>query len=263
MDIDIVRADPAGNITIFVLSPVEGREARAALSRTLLADPALGAEQAGFVLPPSATNPRWRLEMMGGEFCGNAARSFGLFAARSAALAGKHQIPIEISGMRGPLLTRIDTEASAAWVEMPPPIAEEIVEIKGRRFPLYVFEGISHVIAEDIECDEAIVHLLAQERDCDALGVMFYDSRKRFMRPVVWVRGTGTTVFESSCGSGTAAFGAWEMRNMQNGRGKIAVAQGGGVIEAELEKKDGHTLSLSIGGKVGLGEAFRYALPVV
>jgi diaminopimelate epimerase len=194
--------------------------------------------------------------MMGGEFCGNAARSFGLFAARCAALAGKHRIPIEISGVKGPLMTHIDTGTSAAWVEIPPPVAEETVEIKGRRFPLYVFEGISHVIAEDIECDEALVHSLARECDCGALGVMFYDSGKRFMRPVVWVRETGTTVFESSCGSGTAALGVWETRNVRDGRKKIVLAQPGGLIETELEKKDGRVMGLSIGGKVGLGEPF-------
>ena len=73
MELEIVRADPAGNITVFVLSPVEDRDERAAAVSALMADPALKAEQVGFVLQPLNVADPWRLEMMGGEFCGNAA----------------------------------------------------------------------------------------------------------------------------------------------------------------------------------------------
>ena len=141
---------------------------------------------------------------------------------------------------------------------MPPPIAEASIENNGRKFPLYVFEGISHVIAENMEPDEKLIPaLLARFSEIPAaLGVMFYDAERRFMRPLVWVRASGTTVAESSCGSGTAAFGAWALRDRHDGTEKIELAQPGGVIAVEVEKSESRIRRLSIGGQVSLGKPF-------
>ena len=268
MELEIVRADPAGNITIFMLSPVTGPEARAAAVKALLADPALQAEQVGFVLPPSGAGGLWRLEMMGGEFCGNAARSFGLLIARETGLAGVHTLMIEISGMARPLPVRVDTAAGTAEVALPGPRAEITLAYQGRCFPAYVFEGITHVIAEDTEADAKLLPpLLDAINKCrlmdaghrpEALGVMFYDTRSRFMRPLVWVRASGTTFFESSCGSGSAALGAWRLRLLRDGREQFDLAQPGGVIRVSIEKQDGAVRHISIGGKVVLDEPRRF-----
>ena len=87
MKLELVMADPAGNRTALVLSPVPP-EGRGPLAARLMALPELHAEQVGFVLPPSAGG-LFRLEMMGGEFCGNAARSFGLYLAGSQGRSGE------------------------------------------------------------------------------------------------------------------------------------------------------------------------------
>jgi diaminopimelate epimerase len=279
MDIEIVRADPAGNITIFVLSPVEGRERRAAVANALLAEPSLQAEQAGFVIPPAAVSgslAHWRLEMMGGELCGNAARSFGLYVAGRLGLSGRHTVSIEISGMARPLPIQVDTSAETAEVELPGPLAETSIELEGQRLPVYVFEGITHVIACDVEPDEVLVRSLVRcfsrqessgflcksipEAPPAALGVMFYDSRKNFMRPAVWVAATQSLVWESSCGSGSAAIGAWALRDVQDGEKTIALAQSGGVIQVRAVKREGRIQRVSIGGKVSIGKARRIAL---
>ena len=261
MEYEIVRADPAGNITVFVLNPPEGAAERAEAVRALLADPALKAEQVGFAIAPRAGG-LWRLEMMGGEFCGNAARSFGLLAARQSGICGRHTLMIETSGMAKPLAVHIDTEAQTAEAEIPPPLAETFVEWEGRRFPAYIFEGISHIIAENVEANEAFARLLIGSLDkchitgggqADAAGVMFYDSKKCFMRPVVWVRAAGTFIFESSCGSGSAALGLWAARNTADTETSFAIAQPGGLIETNLVKQAGKITRLSIGGKVTLG----------
>lgn len=79
MDLEIMMADPAGNRTAIVRTPVPG-ELRARTAAKILAVSSLRAEQVGF-----ETRPRMggagRLEMMGGEFCGNAARSYGYLLA--------------------------------------------------------------------------------------------------------------------------------------------------------------------------------------
>ena len=73
MRIKVRVADPAGNITIFVTTPV-AREKYPSISRQILARKELKGEQVGFI--ERKDQGGFRMEMMGGEFCGNASRSF-------------------------------------------------------------------------------------------------------------------------------------------------------------------------------------------
>jgi diaminopimelate epimerase len=283
----IVSADPAGNITIFVLDPVESGEDRTALAKALLEDPSLRAEQVGFVTPPpgggspdSRPEGHWRLEMMGGEFCGNAARSFGLYAAREMGLSGPQTVTIEISGSKEPLPVRVDAGAGRAEVRIPGPLAVEALEFEGRRLPVYVFEGITHLIFPDpdsVPSRELVFTLRDRWRALrglspedarypeearrlpEAFGVMFWDTGKSFMRPAVYVEATASLVFESSCGSGTAALAAWLTRDLRDGEICRGIAQPGGIIEARIVRENGTIRNISMGGAVGLS-AVRLAL---
>ena len=76
MELNILRADPAGNITVFVLDPVEKAQ-RAAIAEKIMAIPALKAEQVGYACT-AEDNVDGHMEMMGGEFCGNATRAYGI-----------------------------------------------------------------------------------------------------------------------------------------------------------------------------------------
>ncbi|MDR2247280.1 MAG: hypothetical protein LBE17_11535, partial [Treponema sp.] len=179
MKYDLLIADPAKNITVFVLNPVPA-EARAALSAAILSDPALGAEQAAFVIPPGGEGNRyWRLEMMGGEFCGNAARSFGLYAAGKMGLRGGHTVVIESSGGADPVPVRVDTETGRAEAEIPGPRLITALNFGGRSLPVCVFEGITHALAPDLEPGRESFFAIkaAFERNAPALpgafGVMF------------------------------------------------------------------------------------------
>ena len=60
-------ADPAGNITVFVTTPVE-REKYPAIARQLLAREELKGEQVGFI--EKTDKGDFRIVMMLGEFCG-------------------------------------------------------------------------------------------------------------------------------------------------------------------------------------------------
>jgi diaminopimelate epimerase len=264
MEHEIVIADPAGNITAFVLDCVENPEDRALLSRALLADPLLKVEQAGFVSPPQRGGGLWRLEMMGGEFCGNAARSFGLFAAREQGLKGRVSIPVSVSGAEMPVTVNVDVESGWAEAEIPGPLALESLEYSGARLPVVVFEGITHLIAPDFTPSEAaakeIITILEKKynpllpggRLPAAIGVLFHDTDSLFTTPAVYVRATDTLVFESSCGSGSAALGVWESRNLPDGEARLPVVQPGGVIEVRIRKEESRVASLHIGGMVTL-----------
>jgi diaminopimelate epimerase len=262
MTYEIAVADPAKNITILVLTPVENREEAA---RQLLAEASLKAEQVGFVMPPRSPQGLWRLEMMGGEFCGNAARSFGLFVARKTGLSGKAEVIIEISGMKEPLSARVHVEEGTAEVRIPKPLSKDILYFQGQPAPIYCFNGIVHVIAPDIPPDKknffAIKRLIEQKNyPPQALGVMFYDQAKGFMIPGVYVYATDSLIFESSCGSGSAALGIWLHENLYEGTAYANIAQPGGTIEVAVTKRNGGVCTVSIGGAVALGKPYTLSI---
>jgi diaminopimelate epimerase len=126
--------------------------------------------------------------------------------------------------------------------------------------PVYFFEGIVHVIAPDIEASETVfytIKALLEKRfqeaaRSDAVGVMFYDSAAQVMTPAVYVRATDTLVFESSCGSGSAALGLDLARHLNNWETILTLRQPGGTIKVRVEKLPGEAVSVSIGGPVTL-----------
>jgi diaminopimelate epimerase len=75
------------------------------------------------------------------------------------------------------------------------------------------------------------------------------------MTPAVYVYRSGTLVFESSCGSGSAAMAVRLDREAafpaDQGERRFSIRQPGGVIETRVLRRDGG-LSVSIGGRVTL-----------
>jgi diaminopimelate epimerase len=197
--------------------------------------------------------------MMGDEFCGNAARSFGLYVAREAGLRGKQDLRIGISGAPDPVAVHVDLDSSTAEAEIPGPRAEALLSREGRSLPLYFFDGIAHVIAEGLSPSrDMVIGILESVRRQagglpPALGVMFYEPARRFMRPAVYVAAAESLVFESSCGSGTAALAAHLSRALAGGEDRWEIFQPGGVIEARVKKQAGKIAAISIGGPVSLG----------
>ena len=59
MKLNTLRADPAGNITLFVLDPVPPGD-RAGLAARLMALPGTDTEQVGYVCPPKGWAERLR-----------------------------------------------------------------------------------------------------------------------------------------------------------------------------------------------------------
>ncbi|MDR1257371.1 MAG: hypothetical protein LBJ86_06460 [Spirochaetaceae bacterium] len=257
--LDIVKADPAGNITVFVLgaedmTPPE----RTRAAKLLLADRELRAEQAGFVTPPDGSG-LWRLEMAGGEFCGNAARSLGLFAARRSGFSGRRAFFIETSGASRPVEVDVDCDTGEAAAAIEPPRRLAPLVFDGKQLAVYRFDGITHIIAPGTKADKAAffaIKRLFEERygtPDGAVGVMFYSAAEDIMRPAVYVYGTDTLVFESSCGSGSAAF-ACRIAELDAGKTTVPVRQPGGTITASVTVRDGEPGPIRIGGPVYLSE---------
>ena len=263
--LNIVKADPAGNITIFVLNGQELDAAgRVKAAKTLLADKELRAEQAGFVSAPAEEDGLWRLTMMGGEFCGNAARAFALLVARRKGFSGRQAFTVGVSGAARPVNVDVDCDSGDAAAAIPPPVPGGL-GFDGKTLPVYRFDGISHVIVENAAPEKNTffkVKALFEARfgRPDALGVMFYDSVKDFMRPAVYVYPSESLVFESSCGSGSAALACHSLSKMDGMDAVIPVKQPGGVITARVVTEDGLPRHIWIGGKVTLSEITNFPI---
>lgn len=130
-------------------------------------------------------------------------------------------------------------ETGAVWqgiVQMPKPLAVERVSFPdGRQLPVVAFEGISHVIMEQAvpeKTAERLVQEWCQYLHADALGLMLLHPEKKQLTPLVYVPAADTLFWESACGSGTSAVGAWMA--WQSGRPvKTALRQPGGTLQVE------------------------------
>lgn len=224
MIIEYVRADPGGNITLLVTSAVDPN-LRAELSRKILNSGKTDAEQIGFVARPVNPQALGRLEMMGGEFCGNAARAFACYLAIINKLNLPVKLSLEMSGYNGLLQTWVENEL--VWARMPGPISV----CQWDNGTIVRMPGITHYII-DGKPDKNLVDTLIErygKSGPEALGVLFVQGDD--MTPAVYVEKTGSLFWESSCGSGTAACAATRCARL--GRDcEVRLKQPGGILGA-------------------------------
>lgn len=259
---NIVIADPAKNITVFVLDDIDKKSYKD-VANNILKNTDYGAEQVGFVKKP-IMGGQIRLEMMGGEFCGNASRSIGmLFASQNNIQKGN--VSVEITGSDRPLDAIVDLTQETSKIEMPIPRRIENINVEDLgEFPIVIIDGINHVIAENISATEEnfekFKKAVYQNYDIEALGVMFFDRQKEYITPVVYVKDTDTTFFESSCGSGTLATVSYLGKDLENGHLKYNINQPGGTIESEIYKENSKIKKITIGGVVKLSSKIEIEL---
>ena len=251
MIIRYIPADPAGNLTAIVLSPVEP-QARAEVAARMMARCPEGFEQVGFAEEDSLTGEFPRLCMMGGEFCGNAARAFACYAAGVRG-RGETRLSVAISGAKNPVPVEIDLSSCRAYAQMPLPYALETLDVDGREIPLVRMEGIDHALMLNAAPSPALAErVLAVMPKQDAQGVLFVQEDR--MTPLVYVAATDTRVWESSCGSGTVALAWYLARNLADGAHAFAFDEPGGRLEARVAMQMGQAVWIEMGGPVKLGE---------
>lgn len=263
MIIHYEKYSPTGNITVLVTTPVP-RGLQPRVAARLLAPDCVGGEQAGFVEPPSLPRAAARLQMMGGEFCGNATMSLGAMLTRSPGLADgeSRELLIEVSGLDGPAPCRI-RRAGDAWtgtVRMPLPdrIREITLTTDAGPLPARLVEmpGIAHLILPaDAAPGEAELRRRLPEWNraigAHALGALTWRADEHAIDPLVYVPSAGTLVREHGCGSGTAAVGS--ALALAAGRSLEApIRQPGGTITVRADVADGRIAALSITGRVAL-----------
>jgi diaminopimelate epimerase len=249
-EIRYLLADPTGNRTVLVETPVPAGIQSAVAAKLMELEPT--AEQAGFLSGSETADIA--LRMAGGEFCANATMSAAvLFGIRARKAAGI--VTVAVSGAPEPVAVEITAKADGLWqgiVQLPRPNAVELVRFAdGQTNPVVSFDGISHVI---LECKmptaeaEALAKRRCAELSADALGLMFLDRARQTLTPLVYVPGADTLFWENSCGSGTAAVGAFLAS--ETGRAvTVSLKQPGGMLQ----------ISASPDGPLRLCGTVRYA----
>ena len=269
MKLHFAKADPSGNTTVLILDEIDPAR-YTKIAAAVMSHTGVGAEQVGFVVPDPAQSAGCRLEMAGGEFCGNAARSFAawvyLFRRERVKDWGADgpRLSIRISGCDEELTVRLrdlgEENRCYGAVDMPKPqrILTGTDEWFGG-YTLVVFQGISHIIlsgyaprAEDVEEARRLLEQFGPLPD--AFGLMYYEESAGFLRPLVYVETGNTLVWENSCGSGSSALAcalaAQENRSLQG----LVIRQPGGELNVDVEWRDG-VERLVLGGAVAFTAA--------
>ena len=243
MELDFIKLSPLGNTTVFLRGEA-APEARAALLAEAMDYDHLAAEQAGFLVAPHSEEALFRIEMSGGEFCGNATLSA---AALAAAEGAESPFLVECSGAPEPLRAEAHPLGAGRWLaraEMPQAHEVRRISLDGFSFGgaaiCVSLPGIAHFVVEAADLSaadyDALLACLMRETDADAYGVVPFErmGRDHFrIRPYVAVPSAKSRVFERACGSGSLALAFAEGSE----RGRIAVEQPGGTLFVELGKR--------------------------
>lgn len=258
MNLTYCIANPAGNITVLVTSPVEKSE-YAEISRRLL-ETVDGSEQVGFLVSP-VLGGDIRLEMMGGEFCGNALRCAGLYYAKMHPDFKSGIIKTEISGCDRVLDVLINGENGDVEGEMPLPVDNDIAMLwKTRIADAVIFDGIVHCVSEQDHSDikpawlKESLRSLALQYHTSAVGLIRLDREKMEITPTVYVVSTDTMICESSCASGSEAVAICLAEEEMDGVYTYNLKEPGGTLCVTVTKESGFVVSAKIGGHVALTE---------
>lgn len=257
VNLDFIVSDASGNITAFVVYPVDPR-LRVAYGKKLMEElkDEYNVEQVGFIAPSFEDQPL-RLDMMGGEFCGNASRAYGYYCAQCAGIEGEKEVEVYVSGHQGPLYVNVDMQNKKAEIEMPRAKKLSIVEINGIDYNAVIFEGIAHLIVEGEEDEELAKELIKELQtiyDEEAYGVLFLDKEKSEMVPYVFVKEAETLVREGSCGSGSAAVATLLTRNFDGDLFEMNLKQPQGTLEIKAQRESDGEFIIYIGGDVDVTE---------
>lgn len=263
MELKFIKTSPTENMTLLIETSVP-REQHLEVAEKLIAYGSVYAEQAGYI--EEAENPlaEKRLQMMAGEFCGNASLSLAAVLAEEKGLAAgeETEILLEVSGADELVRCQMKKEEKV-WsgrVAMPLPKAIEYKKfhLEGETYELaeVIFEGINHIIMpvslwgeNAVEKAELAAKVWAEEMPA-AFGILLFDEENSECRPLVSVQGV-TLIWERGCGSGTSAIGCYLA--VKEGKSRsVSLKQPGGIMGAEVSVENGRITSLHITGKVSI-----------
>ncbi len=257
--VEYFKVNPAGNITIFVTTPIDKKDYANVASR-LFELKEHKAEQVGFIKEGN------RMEMSGTEFCGNASRAFALWYAKNRlGVDGEAKVKISVSGSEQSLNVEVNTKNDYTKIEMPMPVSiknwqdvDGVQELKERSEGVLIdFGGILHLVLWNTEATkerfEYYNKFLIDKFDAPANGVMFMDKENMNLVPIVYVKDVETTYFEGSCGSGSTACAVALAYGKPDGKYSYDLHQPAGSIVATAYIENEKISKVFIEGNVEIG----------
>lgn len=209
-------------------------------------------EQCCFITPPRSPKALARVEMFGGEFCGNATRSAIWLITKGCNSKGK----VEVSGVKKPLAFSVTNNNVS--VEMPLPEDKTLVQevVEGL---LVQLDGISQLVVTE-KCKQAPRQLLTDllKRNAydlfsqPAVGVSYYDRVLGKAEFCVWVKEVDTMFDETACGSGTSAIGVALATRARWSVDLNVIQPSGEAIRTEASYQGGKVAKSFITGKVDI-----------
>ncbi len=251
-----VIMNPSGNLTALV-TEWGGAGEEPEITRRLMRK----SEQVAYLEAPELPGALARVRLMGGEFCGNAAMAAAGWAARDRIRPGETiTVPMEVSGAEGLVFCFLKglEEGFEGTVEMPRVLSLRPEKLCGCVFTAVRMEGIIHLIREEREplekeAAEKLLLQLAEKLPEEAVGLLDRSPETGFMKPLVYVRGSGTMVWETACGSGSAAVGAVRALRHPGETVYTDVLQPGGMIRTAARAENEKVQTVRITGTVRWG----------
>jgi diaminopimelate epimerase len=234
---------PGGNTTAIVSQPIP-RKLQPRIARQIMGNDR-SIEQVGFIERSRKKKAAFRLQMMGGEFCGNAARAAAYLWTMHFPRLKKVQF--EVSGFSKLVTALIEDEDVTL-------LLPGSFYIGSRRFSdgtLVDLAGIRHLVVSDSKKRDAVKLI---NRICDgyaAVGIISTQRKRSVVEidPLIWVRDTETFVHETACGSGSIAVALADFE--RNGSNFSCIRQPSGEhYHVILSRRKGRVSSIELSGTV-------------
>lgn len=252
---------PSGNTTALVFDPIDKSAYREVNDFMLATDPSI--EVVMFV---NTDGDMPVGEMAGGEFCGNATRSFGFYL-----LNGKPgETFVRVSGAEKPLKVRVQQDG-VSKAEVPVPLSDKIISINNDGTALVDLDGISHLVltpsseeakrllsTDDISWRKQFAEKLLISRNlmdmptCGVIGVA-ENQGAMFIYPYIHSNTLDDWYAETACGSGSLSVALVQAKSAQSSIYGLSLRQPSGHdLIVGVRYKDGELSNASIEGRVNL-----------
>ncbi|GLI06849.1 histidine racemase CntK [Paenibacillus tyrfis] len=271
-EIDFIKFNPTQNMTVLVKTnhPVEEHEH---IASKLMSYDNVYAEQVGFIEQPVKHAAAARLQMAGGEFCGNACMALAAFIAAEEGLKPNDvtKIVLEASGTDHFVMCQVRRTADEYVCQVTMPLPKKIerttITYDGHDLDIVIvrYHDYIHIVIEVEQFHQtvrktaqALAKLLGVTLGSSLIGILLYKSGPDEMAPLIYVPSLDSMVWERGCGSGTASLGAY-LAWKNKGAVAAQIRQPGGTIRVTADWDQEELTSLAIEGSVGIvaqGKAF-------
>jgi diaminopimelate epimerase len=256
---------PGGNATAIVLDNVTTMDKKW-LNKMILRNWQLRfpdlpeIEQCCYVTEPVNQEAIARVEMFGGEFCVNAARSVVKLLAKPRGTG-----LIEVSGAQQPLQFALNKKEVTLYT---PGLKMRYPMISIPEGVLVYLEGIVQLVVVDEitppNLHEILEKLLKDKRynlaSEKCVGVSFYNPTTGRADFCVWVREVETIFDETACGSGTCAIGIVQAAAARTSVTLPVIQPSGETITAKVKYINDEIKNISISGGVKILYQGEFAL---